>query len=107
MMVEAALSASPLGLTALSDPPGQLALGSAASGANATAAAGGRAARLAAAGPASAAAPGGSGAGGAGGAGPKIAFMFLTRGPMPLARIWERFFEARGGVNHPAWCCLS
>lgn len=24
---------------------------------------------------------------------PKIAFMFLTRGPLPLAPLWDRFFE--------------
>lgn len=24
---------------------------------------------------------------------PKIAFMFLTRGPLPLARLWDKFFK--------------
>ncbi|KAL0372168.1 UNVERIFIED_CONTAM: hypothetical protein Scaly_0898400 [Sesamum calycinum] len=24
---------------------------------------------------------------------PKIAFMFLTKGPLPLAPLWERFFQ--------------
>uniref|UniRef100_A0ACD5T7Q8 Uncharacterized protein n=2 Tax=Avena sativa TaxID=4498 RepID=A0ACD5T7Q8_AVESA len=27
----------------------------------------------------------------------KVAFMFLTRGPLPLAPLWERFFNATGG----------
>ena len=27
---------------------------------------------------------------------PRVAFLFLTRGPMPLARVWERFFQVRG-----------
>lgn len=28
---------------------------------------------------------------------PKIAFMFLTKGPLPLAPIWERFFKGNQG----------
>ena len=24
---------------------------------------------------------------------PKVAFMFLTRGPLPMIPLWERFFE--------------
>ncbi|XLR70336.1 hypothetical protein S83_021008 [Arachis hypogaea] len=24
---------------------------------------------------------------------PKVAFMFLTKGPLPLAPLWERFFK--------------
>ncbi|KAL3512232.1 hypothetical protein ACH5RR_024949 [Cinchona calisaya] len=28
---------------------------------------------------------------------PKIAFMFLTKGPIPLAPLWERFFEGHSG----------
>ncbi|CAL4890675.1 unnamed protein product [Urochloa decumbens] len=28
---------------------------------------------------------------------PKVAFMFLTRGPLPLAPLWERFFAGAGG----------
>ncbi|KAH9602375.1 hypothetical protein KSS87_011413 [Heliosperma pusillum] len=28
---------------------------------------------------------------------PKIAFMFLTKGPLPLAPLWERFFTANQG----------
>ncbi|EXB66899.1 hypothetical protein L484_019537 [Morus notabilis] len=28
---------------------------------------------------------------------PKIAFMFLTKGPMPLAPLWERFFKGHEG----------
>jgi hypothetical protein len=27
---------------------------------------------------------------------PKVAFMFLTRGPLPLAPLWERFFAGAG-----------
>lgn len=27
---------------------------------------------------------------------PKVAFMFLTRGPLPLAPLWERFFSGAG-----------
>lgn len=27
---------------------------------------------------------------------PKVAFMFLTRGPLPLAPLWERFFNSTG-----------
>lgn len=27
----------------------------------------------------------------------KIAFMFLTKGPLPLAPLWERFFEGHNG----------
>uniref|UniRef100_A0ACD5TE62 Uncharacterized protein n=1 Tax=Avena sativa TaxID=4498 RepID=A0ACD5TE62_AVESA len=30
---------------------------------------------------------------------PKVAFMFLTRGPLPLAPLWERFFNATGGKD--------
>lgn len=26
---------------------------------------------------------------------PKVAFMFLTPGPLPLAPLWERFFKGR------------
>lgn len=29
---------------------------------------------------------------------PKIAFMFLTKGPLPLAPIWERFFNGHAGL---------
>ncbi|XP_065849545.1 glycosyltransferase BC10 [Euphorbia lathyris] len=29
---------------------------------------------------------------------PKIAFMFLTRGPLPLAPLWERFFKGNQGL---------
>lgn len=29
---------------------------------------------------------------------PKIAFMFLTKGPLPLAPIWERFFRGHEGL---------
>ncbi|XP_057976405.1 glycosyltransferase BC10 [Malania oleifera] len=29
---------------------------------------------------------------------PKIAFMFLTRGPLPLAPLWERFFRGHEGL---------
>ncbi|GKV03527.1 hypothetical protein SLEP1_g15815 [Rubroshorea leprosula] len=29
---------------------------------------------------------------------PKIAFMFLTKGPMPLAPLWERFFKGYEGL---------
>ncbi|XAR49967.1 hypothetical protein NMG60_11004159 [Bertholletia excelsa] len=29
---------------------------------------------------------------------PKIAFMFLTRGPLPLASLWERFFLGHEGL---------
>jgi hypothetical protein len=28
---------------------------------------------------------------------PKLAFMFLTRGPLPLAPLWERFFRGHQG----------
>jgi hypothetical protein len=28
---------------------------------------------------------------------PKVAFMFLTRGPLPLAPLWERFFRGNEG----------
>lgn len=28
---------------------------------------------------------------------PKLAFMFLTRGPLPLAPLWERFFRGNEG----------
>ncbi len=30
----------------------------------------------------------------------KIAFMFLTRGPMPFEDIWHEFFSWRGNQNH-------
>ncbi|XP_057464708.1 glycosyltransferase BC10-like isoform X2 [Actinidia eriantha] len=29
---------------------------------------------------------------------PKIAFLFLTRGPLPLAPLWEKFFEGHEGL---------
>lgn len=29
---------------------------------------------------------------------PKIAFMFLTKGPLPLAPLWERFFKGHQGL---------
>ncbi|KAL7164535.1 hypothetical protein ACSBR2_040439 [Camellia fascicularis] len=29
---------------------------------------------------------------------PKIAFMFLTKGPLPLAQLWERFFKGHQGL---------
>lgn len=29
---------------------------------------------------------------------PKIAFMFLTRGPLPLSPLWERFFKGHEGL---------
>lgn len=29
---------------------------------------------------------------------PKIAFMFLTKGPLPLAPLWERFFKGQQGL---------
>lgn len=29
---------------------------------------------------------------------PKVAFMFLTRGPLPLAPIWEKFFKGHEGL---------
>ncbi|XP_052181122.1 glycosyltransferase BC10-like [Diospyros lotus] len=29
---------------------------------------------------------------------PKIAFMFLARGPLPMAPLWERFFEGQEGL---------
>ncbi|KAL5579388.1 hypothetical protein UlMin_011830 [Ulmus minor] len=29
---------------------------------------------------------------------PKIAFMFLTKGPLPMAPLWERFFEGHEGL---------
>lgn len=29
---------------------------------------------------------------------PKVAFMFLTRGPLPLAPLWERFFRGHEGL---------
>lgn len=29
---------------------------------------------------------------------PKIAFMFLTKGPLPLAPLWERFFNGHEGL---------
>ncbi|KAL3500661.1 hypothetical protein ACH5RR_039754 [Cinchona calisaya] len=29
---------------------------------------------------------------------PKIAFMFLTKGPLPLAPLWERFFKGHSGL---------
>ncbi|KAK1677532.1 hypothetical protein QYE76_038380 [Lolium multiflorum] len=28
----------------------------------------------------------------------KVAFLFLTRGPLPLAPLWERFFDGTGGT---------
>lgn len=28
---------------------------------------------------------------------PKVAFMFLTKGPLPLAPLWERFFKGHEG----------
>ena len=28
---------------------------------------------------------------------PKIAFMFLTKGPIPLAPLWEKFFKGHEG----------
>ncbi|CAD6269487.1 unnamed protein product [Miscanthus lutarioriparius] len=30
---------------------------------------------------------------------PKVAFMFLTRGPLPLAPLWDRFFAGAGDVG--------
>ncbi|KAM3405710.1 hypothetical protein ACQJBY_008309 [Aegilops geniculata] len=29
---------------------------------------------------------------------PKVAFLFLTRGPLPFARLWERFFRGHEGL---------
>lgn len=29
---------------------------------------------------------------------PRIAFMFLTKGPLPLAPLWERFFKGHEGL---------
>lgn len=29
---------------------------------------------------------------------PKVAYMFLTRGPLPLAPLWERYFKSHGGL---------
>lgn len=29
---------------------------------------------------------------------PKLAFMFLTRGPLPLSPLWERFFQGNQGL---------
>ncbi|GMP95021.1 hypothetical protein CsSME_00044239 [Camellia sinensis var. sinensis] len=29
---------------------------------------------------------------------PKIAFMFLTKGPLPIAQLWERFFKGHQGL---------
>uniref|UniRef100_A0ACD5ZYL2 Uncharacterized protein n=1 Tax=Avena sativa TaxID=4498 RepID=A0ACD5ZYL2_AVESA len=29
---------------------------------------------------------------------PKVAFLFLTRGPLPFARLWERFFRGHRGL---------
>lgn len=29
---------------------------------------------------------------------PKVAFMFMTRGPLPLVPLWERFFEGHEGL---------
>ncbi|KQK11901.2 hypothetical protein BRADI_1g00400v3 [Brachypodium distachyon] len=29
---------------------------------------------------------------------PKVAFLFLTRGPLPFARLWERFFHGHQGL---------
>ncbi|KDO58674.1 hypothetical protein CISIN_1g040146mg [Citrus sinensis] len=40
---------------------------------------------------------------------PKIAFMFLTKGPLPLAPLWEKFFKGHEGLYsiyvhpHPAY----
>ncbi|XP_010045650.2 glycosyltransferase BC10 [Eucalyptus grandis] len=40
---------------------------------------------------------------------PKVAFLFLTRGPLPLAPLWERFFRGHEGLfsiyvhSHPAF----
>lgn len=40
---------------------------------------------------------------------PKIAFMFLTKGPLPLAPLWERFFKGHEGLysiyihSHPSF----
>ncbi|KAI3786708.1 hypothetical protein L1987_40601 [Smallanthus sonchifolius] len=31
---------------------------------------------------------------------PKIAFMFLTRGPLPLLPLWERFFEGQDATKY-------
>lgn len=28
---------------------------------------------------------------------PKVAFMFLTAGPLPLALLWEKFFKGHNG----------
>ena len=28
---------------------------------------------------------------------PKVAFMFLTKGPLPLASLWEKFFKGHEG----------
>lgn len=39
----------------------------------------------------------------------KIAFMFLTKGPLPLASLWERFFKGHEGLysiyihSHPSF----
>ncbi|KAL5817965.1 hypothetical protein ACOSQ3_026343 [Xanthoceras sorbifolium] len=37
---------------------------------------------------------------------PKVAFMFLTKGPLPLAPLWEKFFEGHEGLSsiyvHPS-----
>jgi hypothetical protein len=30
---------------------------------------------------------------------PKVAFMFLTRGPLPLAPLWDRFFAGAGDAG--------
>lgn len=40
---------------------------------------------------------------------PKVAFMFLTKGPLPLAPLWEKFFEGSEGLysiyvhSHPSY----
>lgn len=40
---------------------------------------------------------------------PKVAFMFLTRGPLPLAPLWELFFRGHEGLytiyvhSHPSY----
>lgn len=40
---------------------------------------------------------------------PKVAFMFLTKGPLPLAPLWERFFKGNEGLysiyvhSHPGF----
>lgn len=29
---------------------------------------------------------------------PKVAFMFLTKGPLPLSPLWEKFFKGHEGL---------